>query len=169
MRGLNCAGDLNPHDRAFSPILCLSTQVGEKSPSWGFHAAKLAGGNRLVSSSYFLPGHDVRAMQTRVRQHLDIPLKFIQYVDARLAVRTRAEASGSPTGEIAYSSVASSPRQVAPGSRHPGRIWQRDRVSPATSRIGGTTEVHRPGWMGPYAGGRHGGLRGGDRAGPRAR
>ena len=79
-----------------------------------------------MSSSYFLPGHDVRAMQTRVRQHLDIPLKFIQYVDARLAVRTRAEASGSPTGEIAYSSVASSPRQVAPGSRHPGRIWQRD-------------------------------------------
>jgi hypothetical protein len=31
--------DLNPHTRAFSPILCLSTQVGEKSPVRGFHAS----------------------------------------------------------------------------------------------------------------------------------
>jgi hypothetical protein len=33
----------------------------------------LAGAARLVSSSYFLPGHDVRAIQARVRQHLDAP------------------------------------------------------------------------------------------------
>ena len=44
--------DLNPHIRAFSPILCLSTQVGEESPSWGFHAAMVTGAARLVSSSY---------------------------------------------------------------------------------------------------------------------
>ena len=40
--------DLNPHTRAFSPILCLSTQVGEKSPSWGFHAATVTGAACLV-------------------------------------------------------------------------------------------------------------------------
>ena len=34
---------MNPHTRAFSPILCLSTQVEEKSPSWGFHAAHASG------------------------------------------------------------------------------------------------------------------------------
>jgi hypothetical protein len=34
----------------------------------------------------FLPGHDVRAMQARVRQHFDgSPLKFLQWVDAQLA------------------------------------------------------------------------------------
>jgi hypothetical protein len=34
----------------------------------------------------FLPGHDVRAMQARVRQHFGgSPLKFIQWVDAQLA------------------------------------------------------------------------------------
>ena len=35
--------DLNPERRAFSPILRLSTQVGEKSPVRGFHAAMVAG------------------------------------------------------------------------------------------------------------------------------
>jgi hypothetical protein len=44
----------------------------------------LTGATRLVSSSYFLPGHDVRAMQARVRQHFDAPLKFIQW-DTQLA------------------------------------------------------------------------------------
>ena len=44
--------DLNPHISAISPILCLSTQVGEKSPSWGFHAAMVTGAARLVSSGY---------------------------------------------------------------------------------------------------------------------
>jgi hypothetical protein len=44
--------DLNPHIRAFSPILCLSTQVGEESPSWGFHAAMVTGAARLVPSGY---------------------------------------------------------------------------------------------------------------------
>ena len=62
---------MNPRTRAFSPILCLSTQVGEKSPSWGFHAVMVTGTARLVSSSYFLPGHDVRAMQAGVCQQLD--------------------------------------------------------------------------------------------------
>jgi hypothetical protein len=34
----------------------------------------------------FLPGHDVRAMQARVREHFDgSPLKFIRWVDATLA------------------------------------------------------------------------------------
>jgi hypothetical protein len=34
----------------------------------------------------FLPGHDVRAMQARVRQHFGgSPLKFIQWVDDQLA------------------------------------------------------------------------------------
>jgi hypothetical protein len=33
----------------------------------------LTGATRLVLSSYFLPGHDVRAMQARVRQHFDVP------------------------------------------------------------------------------------------------
>ncbi len=34
----------------------------------------------------FLPGHDVRAMQARVREHFGgSPLKFIQWVDAQLA------------------------------------------------------------------------------------
>jgi hypothetical protein len=34
----------------------------------------------------FLPGHDVRAMQARVRQHFGgSPLKFLQWVDAQLA------------------------------------------------------------------------------------
>ena len=33
----------------------------------------------------FLPGHDVRAMQARVRQHFGgSPLKFLQWVDAQL-------------------------------------------------------------------------------------
>ena len=44
--------DLNPRIRAFSPILCLTTQVGEKSLSWGFHAAMVTGAVRLVSSGY---------------------------------------------------------------------------------------------------------------------
>ena len=43
---------MNPHIRAFSPILCLSTQVGEESPSWGFHAAMVTRTVRLVSSGY---------------------------------------------------------------------------------------------------------------------
>ena len=38
-----------------------------------------------VSHRDFLPGHDVRAMQARVRQHFGgSPLKFIQWVDAQL-------------------------------------------------------------------------------------
>ncbi len=42
----------------------------------------------------FLPGHDVRAMQARVREHFSgSPLKFIQWVDSMLAP---AAASGGP-------------------------------------------------------------------------
>ena len=43
-------GDLNPETRAFSPVLRLSTQAGEKSPVRGFHAAMVAGALRLPSS-----------------------------------------------------------------------------------------------------------------------
>jgi hypothetical protein len=36
----------------------------------------------------FLPGHDVRAMQARVRQHFDgSPLRFLQWVDTTLAAQ----------------------------------------------------------------------------------
>ena len=48
-------GDLNPHGRAFSPILRLNTQVGEKSPSWGFHAASIAGAPRPASTRFRWP------------------------------------------------------------------------------------------------------------------
>ncbi len=46
----------------------------------------------------FLPGHDVRAMQARVRQHFGgSPLRFIQWVDRNLAPEDLfAEASTSP-------------------------------------------------------------------------
>ena len=38
----------------------------------------------------FLPGHDVRAMQARVRQHFGgSPLQFIEWVDAQLAGEPR--------------------------------------------------------------------------------
>jgi hypothetical protein len=41
----------------------------------------------------FLPGHDVRAMQARVREHFGgSPLEFLQWVDAQLADRTPAPA-----------------------------------------------------------------------------
>jgi hypothetical protein len=43
-------GDLNPQSRAFSPILRLSTQEGEKSLVRGFHALMLTGSPELVSS-----------------------------------------------------------------------------------------------------------------------
>lgn len=45
----------------------------------------------------FLPGHDVRAMQARVREHFGgSPLKFLQWVDARLSEPApSAEAAGS--------------------------------------------------------------------------
>ena len=43
-------GDLNPEVRAFSPILRLSTQMGEKSPVRGFHANMIAGLLQPVSS-----------------------------------------------------------------------------------------------------------------------
>jgi hypothetical protein len=43
-------GDLNPDRRAFSPIPRLNTQVGEKSPVWGFHELMLAGTPDPVSS-----------------------------------------------------------------------------------------------------------------------
>jgi hypothetical protein len=49
-------GDLNPEGRAFSPIPRLSTQMGEKSPSWGFHAARIAGVPRPASSGLGRPG-----------------------------------------------------------------------------------------------------------------
>ena len=42
--------DLNTQSRAFSPILRLNTQLGEKSPVWGFHALMLAGALDSVSS-----------------------------------------------------------------------------------------------------------------------
>jgi hypothetical protein len=45
-------GDLNPERRAISPILRLSTQVGEKSPSRGFHAAMVASEPRTASSGF---------------------------------------------------------------------------------------------------------------------
>jgi hypothetical protein len=48
--GLCPRGDLNPESRAFSPILRLNTQIGEKSPVRGFHANMLTGVPRLVSS-----------------------------------------------------------------------------------------------------------------------
>jgi hypothetical protein len=41
-RFIRCPRDLNPHARAFSPILRLSPQPGEKSPVRGFHASRLA-------------------------------------------------------------------------------------------------------------------------------
>ena len=37
-------GDLNPNPRAFSPILRLTTQVGEKSPVRGFHVLMITPG-----------------------------------------------------------------------------------------------------------------------------
>jgi hypothetical protein len=43
-------GDLNPESGAFSPILRLSTQMGEKSPVRGFHANVIAGAPQSVSS-----------------------------------------------------------------------------------------------------------------------
>jgi hypothetical protein len=48
--GLVVRGDLNPKSRAFSPILRLNTQVGEKSPVRGFHALMVAATPRPVSS-----------------------------------------------------------------------------------------------------------------------
>jgi hypothetical protein len=54
--GLTCAkglcprGDLNAQTRAFSPVLRLSTQAGEKSRVRGFHALMLAVWARPVSS-----------------------------------------------------------------------------------------------------------------------
>jgi len=40
----------------------------------------------------FLPGHDVRAMQARVRQHFGgSPLRFVQWVDAQLASTVPSE------------------------------------------------------------------------------
>jgi hypothetical protein len=43
-------GDLNTQSRAFSPILRLNTQMGEKSRVRGFHALMLAGTPEPVSS-----------------------------------------------------------------------------------------------------------------------
>jgi hypothetical protein len=43
-------GDLNPKTRAFSRILRLSTQMGEKSRVRGFHANTVAGTPQPVSS-----------------------------------------------------------------------------------------------------------------------
>jgi hypothetical protein len=54
-------GDLNPETRAFSPVLRLSTQAGEKSPVLGFHAAMLAGALWLPSSVSSAAGSSSRA------------------------------------------------------------------------------------------------------------
>jgi hypothetical protein len=48
--GLCPRGDLDTQSRAFSPVLRLNTQVGEKSPVRGFHALMPAGAPRPVSS-----------------------------------------------------------------------------------------------------------------------
>jgi hypothetical protein len=45
-------GDLNTQIRAFSPVLRLSTQAGEKSRVRGFHALMLAGAPGPVSSGF---------------------------------------------------------------------------------------------------------------------
>jgi hypothetical protein len=50
LRGFDVSEDLNTQSRAFSPILRLSTQVGEKSRVRGFHALMLAATPRPVSS-----------------------------------------------------------------------------------------------------------------------
>jgi hypothetical protein len=52
-------GDLNTQSRAFSPVLRLNTQVGEKSRVRGFHALMLAGAPEPVSSG--LAGRGSRA------------------------------------------------------------------------------------------------------------
>jgi hypothetical protein len=49
-------GDLNTQSRAFSPILRLNTQLGEKSPVRGFHALMLAGTPEPVSSGLAVCG-----------------------------------------------------------------------------------------------------------------
>lgn len=44
----------------------------------------------------FLPGHDVRAMQNRVRQHFDgSPLKFVQWVENMLVSADSSGAAGT--------------------------------------------------------------------------
>jgi hypothetical protein len=50
-----CPRDLNPETRAFPPIPRLSTQVGEKSPSWGFHAISISGASRPASTRFRWP------------------------------------------------------------------------------------------------------------------
>jgi hypothetical protein len=43
----------------------------------------------------FLPGHDVRAMQQRVRTYFDgSPLKFLQWVDSQLTAESGAAGLG---------------------------------------------------------------------------
>jgi hypothetical protein len=54
-------GDLNPQSRAFSPVLRLSTQAGEKSPVLGFHAAMVVGALPLPSSVSSAAGSSRRA------------------------------------------------------------------------------------------------------------
>jgi hypothetical protein len=49
-------GDLNPEVRAFSPILRLSTQMGEKFPVRGVHANILAATPRLASNGLLPSG-----------------------------------------------------------------------------------------------------------------
>src|SRR5260370_31858297 len=57
--GNYCVRDLDPEAGAFSPILRLSPQSGEKSPVRGFHVAMVAGVPPPVSSG--LAGCGLRA------------------------------------------------------------------------------------------------------------
>ncbi|MFC9251919.1 hypothetical protein [Amycolatopsis thailandensis] len=69
----------------------------------------------------FLPGHDVRAMQDRVRQHFDSsPLKFVKWVDGMLA--SAGSLGGKDKWAAATSSARSPVRALRPDSH---RRWAR--------------------------------------------
>jgi hypothetical protein len=68
-------GDLNPEVRAFSPILRLSTQVGEKSPVRGVHANLLAGTPQPVSSGLARLRPQDRGRRHSLRRECRAPAK----------------------------------------------------------------------------------------------
>lgn len=95
---------MNPHIRAFSPILCLSTQVGEKSPSWGFHPAMVTGAARLVSSCY---ASAVR-VNSVVGDHPNLPADGQE--DGPMAITDRHQIRQSTHGNAAPNAHSGEPR-----------------------------------------------------------
>ena len=107
--------DLNPHTRAFSPISCLSTQVGEKSPSWGFHAFMVAGTCQLASSRLR------RLVRTRVAGKLEAA-----------PYRGKLRRQGQRQFTVCSTAPAQWPRLTDRTEDHVLRVWA---ASPLLSQV----------------------------------